>query len=91
MSVLAGEGILKQFEFEIVWKELLRCEHSQGSFCLDFPMGQPCVVLPDESTWARVAPEWARQLWPQLHKELEAWCATDNFRLSVERNASVHV
>jgi hypothetical protein len=78
------------FSFLPRWKEELVVTGPGGSFILDLPMGILSAYLPSEATWCEAAPAWARDLWPALHSDLEAWCAFNNARLYVEDNASVY-
>ncbi|MBD9478106.1 hypothetical protein [Pseudoxanthomonas sp. PXM02] len=75
---------MAQFQFQPKWKEKLVCSHPAGSFSLDMPMGVVSVILPSEASWPQHSPPWARSLWPQLHAELSAWCASNNIPLHVE-------
>jgi hypothetical protein len=78
------------FSFLPRWKEELVVTGPGGSFILDLPMGILSAYLPSEAVWRDQAPAWARDLWPALRGELEAWCAFNNASLYVEDNASVY-
>lgn len=78
------------FDFLPRWKEELVVTGPGGAFILDLPMGILSAYLPSEVAWRRQAPAWAKDLWPVLRDELQAWCAFNNARLYVEDSASVY-
>lgn len=78
------------FQFKPRWKEELVCIGPGGAFVLDFPMGVPTVYFPTQHAWAQCAPDWARELWPVLKTELEAWCETGNVQFVLDGSASAY-
>jgi hypothetical protein len=78
------------FRFQPRWKEELLVSGSGGSFVLDMPMGVSSVNCPSETTWRECAPDWAQSLWPDLHRELEDWCAENGTDLYVYHSAPVY-
>lgn len=77
------------FKFQARWKEELICTGPGGSFVLELPMGILSVYLPTENVWCTKAPEWARDLWPVLKTELEAWCIENKARFFIDETAGV--
>ncbi|MBD8524592.1 hypothetical protein [Pseudomarimonas arenosa] len=77
------------FKFHPRWKEELVCEGPGGRFILQLPMGVLSAYLPGESVWPRVAPDWARDLWPQLHAELQTWCRENGAELLIDNDTPV--
>jgi len=78
------------FNFRPQWKEELVCTGPSGSFVLELPMGVLSAYLPTEEEWRRNCPVWARDLWPALHSELEAWCMANHAQLFVDASARVY-
>lgn len=78
-----------QFNFQPRWKEELVVSCAQGAFVLEMPMGKLSVYLPTEISFLRFAPHWAREMWPVLKAELEAWCDASNAVLFIVPNAGV--
>ena len=66
------------FQFQPKWKEELVVIASDGSFILDLTMGVLHAYLPTEENWPNIAPSWAKDLYPVLKEELEAWCKANN-------------
>lgn len=81
---------MSTFRFEPRWKEELVCTGPGGSFILYLPMGVLTALLPTEEEWQRRAPEWARDMWPQLHRDLQAWCRQNRAQLVIEPSAVVY-
>ena len=81
---------MSTFTFQPRWKEELVCTGPGGSFVLDLPMGILTACLPTEAAWKRKAPEWARDLWPQLKTELQDWCRANNAKFVIDENAAVY-
>jgi hypothetical protein len=77
------------FSFRPRWKEELVCEGPGGSFVLELPMGVLSAYLPTEEAWQQKSPTWARDLWPVLRTELEAWCRVNNARFYIDESAHV--
>jgi len=77
------------FSFQPRWKEELVCNGPVGSFVLELPMGVLSAYLPTEVAWHQRAPSWARDLWPVLKVELEAWCHANNAQFFVDETANV--
>ncbi|MGE3690531.1 MAG: hypothetical protein AB7F98_04030 [Novosphingobium sp.] len=78
------------FTLQPQWKEMMIVTGPGGSFTLDFPMGIPTVVLPDEERWQHVAPDWARDHWRELKAEIQDWCRSNNARLEIDPKAGVY-
>jgi hypothetical protein len=74
-----------RFAFRPRWKEELVVTCAEGMFILPLDMGgsRNCANLPYAGHWVRLAPEWARGLWPALFDELTQWCHTNNTRLDI--------
>ncbi len=77
------------FRFQPRWKEELVCTCRDRSFILELPMGILSVYLPTEEVWKEKCPAWARDLWPVLKVELEAWCEKNNARFFIDESAGV--
>lgn len=78
------------FDFQSRWKEELIVTAPNGSFMLEL-VGNPLVAyLPVENVWRERVPDWAKELWPQLHSELQAWCDGNNVTLAVDEAATVY-
>ena len=80
---------MKVFSFLPRWKEELVVTGPGGTFILELPMGVLTAYLPTEEAFRNKAPEWARELWPQLREELEDWCRFNNAGLVIEATAAV--
>jgi hypothetical protein len=80
---------MNTFQFEPRWKEELVCRSPGGSFVLELPMGILSAYLPTEDSWQEKSPPWARDLWPVLKLELEAWCKANKARLFIDASAGV--
>jgi hypothetical protein len=78
------------FTFESRWKEELVCTGPGGQFILEHPMGVLSAYLPTEEAWRKRAPGRARDLWPVLRAELEAWCRANNIQFIVDESAEVY-
>jgi hypothetical protein len=78
------------FRFQPRWKEELVVTGSGGSFVLELPMGVLSAYLPSENEWKEHGPEWARDLWPELRRDLDEWCRTHNADLYIIATASVY-
>lgn len=77
------------FTFRTRWKEELVCKGPGGSFVLELPMGILSAYLPTESAWQQKSPEWSKDLWPILRKELEAWCRKNDAKFYIDETAKV--
>jgi hypothetical protein len=81
---------MSTFTFSPRWKEELVCTGPGGTFILELTMGVLGAYLPTEEVWRRRAPEWARDLWPQLKTELEAWCRANHAKFVIDETAAVY-
>ena len=77
------------FSFQPKWREELVCTGPGGSFVLELTMGVLAAYLPTEEAWGSKAPVWARDLWPVLKVELEAWCKQHDARFVIDATAIV--
>ena len=77
------------FGFAPRWKEELVVSGPGGSFILELPMGKLTACLPTEEAFRARAPEWARELWPQLRDELQAWCGQNDADFVIDPTAAV--
>jgi hypothetical protein len=77
------------FTFHPRWREELVCTAAGGRFVLEFTMGAAGAYLPTQAAWPHKGPEWARELWPVLHDELQAWCRQHQAKFVVDAGASV--
>lgn len=82
--------MMNMFKFEPRWKEELVVTGPGGAFVLELPMGVLSAYLPTQSVWERKAPTWAKDLWPQLKQELEAWCVKNKAQFIVDETAGVY-
>ncbi|MBI5261041.1 MAG: hypothetical protein HY852_04395 [Bradyrhizobium sp.] len=80
---------MSTFSFNPRWKEELVCSGGGGRFIIEFYMGKPSACLPSEQAWHNKAPEWARDLWPVLRDELEAWCVENKAGFAIDERALV--
>ena len=71
------------------WKEELVCSSGGRSFVLEMTMGRINIYLPPRGQWPELAPDWAKDDWDALHAQLEAWCASRNYPLTVDPSATV--
>lgn len=78
------------FSFQARWKEELIVTTSDGAFMLELVGRPPIAYLPSETVWRNRAPGWAKDLWPHLHAELQAWCVGNNVELAVNETARVY-
>ena len=78
------------FKFQPRWKEELVVTGPGGSFILELPMGILSAYLPTEQVWERKAPSWAKDLWPDLKKELEVWCKENKAEFVIDETAAVY-
>ena len=78
------------FSFQPRWKEELIVSVADGSFMLELAGSPLIAALPTEERWRERVPTWAKELWPQLHLELAAWCQENNVTLAVEATAQVY-
>lgn len=81
---------MNAFTFQPRWKEELVCTHVGGSFVLELPMGILSAYLPTEEVWKVKAPAWARDLWPELKTQLEAWCRANEADFYIDESADVY-
>jgi hypothetical protein len=77
------------FTFHPRWKEELLVAGPGGEFILELPMGVLSAMLPTQEAWQSKGPAWARELWPTLRTELEAWCKANNAKFYIDARASV--
>lgn len=81
---------MSTFTFQPRWKEELVVTGPGGSFILELPMGVLSAYLPTESAWERKSPSWAKNLWPDLKNELEAWCVANKAAFIIDEQAGVY-
>ena len=80
---------MSTFKFQARWKEELVCTGPGGTFVLELPMGVLSAYLPTEDVWKQKAPQWAKELWPTLRTELEAWCSANKAQFVIDPTASI--
>ena len=85
-----SERTMTTFQFQPQWKEELVVTASDGSFTLDLTMGILRAYLPTEANWPKIAPSWAKDLYPVLKEELEAWCKANNAGFVIDEAAGVY-
>ena len=78
------------FTFQPRWKEELVVTSKNGSFILDLSMGILSAYLPTQNVWHEKAPIWAKDSWPELKQELEAWCKENNAKFIIDATAIVY-
>ena len=71
------------FTFTPRWKEELVVSCPDGTFILDFPMGDPTAILPGSAIWPKVTPGWAHDRRDAVLAELRAWCSANGVRLEI--------
>ena len=81
---------MNTFKFQARWKEELVVTGPGGSFILELPMGVLSAYLPTESAWNKKAPPWAKDLYPELKKELEIWCRENKAEFVIDETAGVY-
>jgi hypothetical protein len=81
---------MSEFAFKAQWKEELVVTGEGGSFKLELPMGVPAAYLPTEDAWKKRGPAWAKDLWPSLKEELQAWCRANGARFVEDETAQVY-
>lgn len=77
------------FKFQPRWKEEMVVTSKDGAFVIDLAMGNLTAYLLPEDLWREQAPDWAKEHWPQLKRELEAWCEKYNAKLAIDVTAVV--
>jgi hypothetical protein len=82
---------MKEFTFQPRWKEELVVTGNGGEFILELPMGVLTAYLPTESTWKTKSPEWAKNLYSELEKELRLWCVENKANLIIDETAGVGI
>ena len=75
------------YHFAFRWKEELVASVPGGKFVIGAPMGVLSVDLPDEPTWERSAPQWAKGRWDEVRSALQEWCAKDKIPLYITEGA----
>lgn len=80
---------MNRFQFRPKWKEELVITADEGSFRIDLAMGVLTAFLPTEEDWPDKAPDWAKDLYPILRQELEAWCIEHNAKLVIDETGVV--
>ena len=80
---------MSTFTFHPRWKEELLVVGPGGEFILELPMGVLSAYLPTQEAWQSKGPDWARELWPVLRAELEAWCNQNNAKFYIDASAWV--
>ena len=60
-----------------------------GEFILELPMGILTAYLPTEAAWQNKSPEWAKDLYFDLKKELEFWCIENKAKFVIDETAAV--
>ena len=88
-NMLFGAPPRTTFLFQPRWKEELVVTGAGGTFALELSMGVYSVCLPTQKVWETQAPEWARDLWPLLKRELEDWCVNNKAVLHIDESAAV--
>lgn len=78
------------FSFQARWKEELIATAEGGSFMLELVGNPPIAYLPTETVWRNRVPDWAKELWPQLHTDLQVWCVGNGVGLAVDETARVY-
>ncbi len=81
---------MSTFKFQPRWKEELVVTGPGGSFILELPMGVLSAYLPTESAWKKKAPNWAKELYPELKQELESWCKESKAEFVVDETAGIY-
>jgi len=75
------------YKFALRWKEELVASIPGGRFIIGAPMGVLSVDLPNEPTWERTAPSWAKGRWKEVSDELQKWCNKDHIPLYITEGA----
>ena len=78
------------FTFHPRWKEELVCTGPGGSFVLTLDMGILTAHLPTEASWPSKSPDWAKNLWSDLHADLTQWCVASGAELFLDGSAPVY-
>ena len=81
---------MSTFTFRGRWREELVCTGPGGSFILELAMGVLTAYLPTENVWREKGPAWARDLWPTLRIELEAWCKANGAKFVIDETAAIY-
>ena len=76
-----------RWRFTPRWKDDLVCASPDGQLILGMAMEQ--VYFPPEETWARQAPEWAKDRRTEVFSALEKWCTAYGVLLTVDERALV--
>jgi hypothetical protein len=76
-------------QFEPRWKELLVCTMDGKNVVVELTMGVLTVYFPTKSRWESSAPEWAKNQWERVRRDLSAWCEKEKVPLVIEDDAWV--
>jgi hypothetical protein len=77
-------------QFSPRWREELVCTLDGKSFVIEFSMGSAYhAYLPSRERWEGQAPEWAKEIWPQVMEDLKQWCESQKILLTVDVSAWV--
>lgn len=80
---------MPSYVFSPRWKEELVCTSPEGRrLVFEHPMGVPSVYFPTEASWAREAPEWAKDKRGEILEALRAWCGS-SVALYIDETAGV--
>lgn len=80
---------MKNFEFNIRWKEELDGFVDGHRFTLEITMGSLHVYFPSEETWERSAPDWAKGMWPDASEAAARWATNNSIPFEVDERAWV--
>ncbi|MHA6205639.1 hypothetical protein ACXU4B_14540 [Dyella soli] len=78
------------FRFHPKWNGGLYCTGPGGCLELELPMVILTAYLPTEEAWKSEAPDWARDKWSVIRRELEAWCHENKVNFMIDAVARIY-
>ena len=78
------------FQFSPRWKEEVVGSLDGRSFSIELSMGSAChAYLPTQERWEAAAPDWAKGIWEKVRSDIEAWCESQRYPLTIAANCWV--
>lgn len=76
--------------FTARWREELVATSEEGRLIFELTMGTYHVYFPDEETWKKSVPDWAKDKWELYEQECSRWCQQQHIPISIVYNALVY-
>lgn len=71
------------------WKELLVGKIGENCFHVELTMGVLHVYFPNEASWNKSAPTWAKGKWSAAKESAELWCSKEGIPITIDDKAWV--